>query len=88
MSTQTRCPRCGRPILCQRDDISHCACASVNISARVLERIRERFDGCLCITCLTTLKAEQRRLEEERTAPADGARIPPPFHLRTPTRGG
>ncbi|MGB0711940.1 MAG: cysteine-rich CWC family protein [Gammaproteobacteria bacterium] len=87
MSKQTQCPRCGRPFICQRDDIKRCDCASVNVPGALLEQIRDRFDGCLCISCLTTLKAEQRRVDDERSATSGGSKIPPPYHLRTPTRG-
>ena len=52
-----RCPRCGGPFHCGVNDRSPCACTGVSLEASLQQRLRESFDGCLCVGCLRALAA-------------------------------
>lgn len=55
-----RCPRCGGAFHCGADDPQPCACTSLTLPPALLAGLRERFEGCLCMACLTQLQAEAR----------------------------
>jgi predicted nucleic acid binding AN1-type Zn finger protein len=50
-----RCPRCGGGFHCGAADPGPCACGTVTLSAELQRALRERYDGCLCLTCLVEL---------------------------------
>ncbi|HEY6133439.1 MAG TPA: cysteine-rich CWC family protein [Rubrivivax sp.] len=50
-----RCPRCGGAFHCGVADEQACPCGSVSLDAALQQRLRERFNGCLCITCLAAV---------------------------------
>jgi hypothetical protein len=50
-----RCPRCGGVFHCGMNDDAPCACTGVRLDAALQQRLRERFSGCLCISCLRAL---------------------------------
>jgi hypothetical protein len=52
-----RCPRCGGAFRCGRDDAAPCPCTTVRLDAPTLARLRERWQGCLCLPCLAALAA-------------------------------
>jgi hypothetical protein len=54
----TRCPRCGGTFHCGADDPGPCPCTTVTLDAAMLASLRERFHGCLCLTCLNELARE------------------------------
>ena len=82
------CPRCGSRFDCRPEAISACDCSAVNLSPEDLADIRARYDGCLCIRCLSTIKAERKRLSMERKSTATPLEFTPPLHLRTPFKSG
>ncbi|MGB1109388.1 MAG: cysteine-rich CWC family protein [Gammaproteobacteria bacterium] len=75
------CPRCGSPFNCQSDAMEQCDCVGAALSDEARERIQEKFNGCLCLRCLRTLKAEYERKERDE-APVQGMMFAPPMHLR------
>ncbi|MCM1034343.1 MAG: cysteine-rich CWC family protein [Paludibacter sp.] len=54
MQTKT-CPRCGISFLCNHQDIAHCQCASVQLSANARQYIQTHYTTCLCCKCLHEL---------------------------------
>jgi ribosomal protein L34E len=62
-----RCPRCGAAFHCGIDDAEPCACTTLELDAGVQQRLRERYTGCLCMTCLRELGG--RRAEVAVPAP-------------------
>jgi hypothetical protein len=54
----SRCPRCGGAFHCGANDPQPCPCAALTLDAALLARLRERHDGCLCLTCLAQLQAD------------------------------
>jgi Cysteine-rich CWC len=50
-----RCPRCGGAFHCGAIDAAPCPCAAVVIDPALQHALRERFTGCLCVTCLRAL---------------------------------
>jgi len=53
----TRCPRCGGAFHCGANDPLPCACTALQLSADTLARLRLRYSGCLCLSCLRALDA-------------------------------
>ena len=49
------CPRCGNAFHCGVNDSTPCACTTLRLDAATLAALRERYDGCLCVTCLAQL---------------------------------
>lgn len=50
------CPSCGRQFECRADDVTHCQCAKVVLSAEQRKRIAALFGECLCAECLNLQK--------------------------------
>ncbi|WP_220463795.1 cysteine-rich CWC family protein [Sediminihaliea albiluteola] len=55
-----RCPRCDDKFFCIPGAISICHCFDIALSREQREYIAERWQGCLCGHCLTTLAGAQR----------------------------
>ena len=57
------CPRCGALFTCKANAIGQCQCQYIQLSRDETPDIREQTaidygDQCLCLACLTALKAE------------------------------
>ena len=50
-----RCPRCGGLFTCGASGPGDCACTTVTLGAALQRRLRERYEGCLCLACLREL---------------------------------
>lgn len=61
--------------------MEQCDCVGVALPDETRARIQEKFNGCLCLRCLRTLKAEYERTERAET-PVQGMLFAPPMHLR------
>jgi Cysteine-rich CWC len=62
--SEARCPRCGGDFHCGAADPSTpCACKAVALNARTLAALRERYAGCLCMTCLREIQRGASRAE-------------------------
>lgn len=53
----SRCPRCGGAFHCGIADPGPCACTTLTLDVATLAALRQRFNGCLCLRCLTELAA-------------------------------
>jgi hypothetical protein len=51
------CPRCARSFHCGVNDAEPCACTTVKLDEALLAQLRERYDRCLCMSCLVELSA-------------------------------
>lgn len=59
-----RCPRCGGDFHCGAADPSTpCACKAVALDAATLAALRQRYAGCLCMTCLRDVQRDASRLD-------------------------
>jgi len=50
------CPRCQRLFECRAGDITNCQCYGIKLTTEEKMFIEERFQDCLCGTCLSELK--------------------------------
>jgi hypothetical protein len=50
-----RCPRCNGSFHCGMNAAEPCACTAITLDAALLERLRQRYSGCLCLRCLHAL---------------------------------
>ena len=53
----SRCPRCGGAFHCGAQDAAPCACTTLVLPAPLLADLRQRYSGCLCLSCLRDLAA-------------------------------
>jgi Cysteine-rich CWC len=63
---ESRCPRCGGEFHCGFDDAEPCACASVQLDEATRAALRQRYTGCLCMTCLRAIAADAAAPENVR----------------------
>ncbi|WP_153639012.1 cysteine-rich CWC family protein [Prolixibacter sp. NT017] len=54
------CPRCGSTFECQDDEIQKCWCARERLPAALCETLRENYDACLCLSCISELQNDLR----------------------------
>lgn len=52
-----RCPRCGGGFHCGAADPGPCACTTLKLEAPLRAQLQGRWQGCLCLACLTALAA-------------------------------
>ncbi|WP_354001272.1 cysteine-rich CWC family protein [uncultured Methylophaga sp.] len=52
------CPRCGDEFVCKPGAVPICHCFEVKLSKEQREWIAERWEGCLCGSCLHTVAEE------------------------------
>jgi hypothetical protein len=50
------CPRCQQPFECKPGHISACQCNGIQLTEEEKAFIADRYDDCLCINCLRSLK--------------------------------
>ena len=50
-----RCPRCGGGFACGMNGSGPCPCTTVTLSPALLADLRQRYAGCLCLSCLREL---------------------------------
>ncbi|MBV7532747.1 cysteine-rich CWC family protein [Chitinophaga sp. sic0106] len=55
------CPRCGKPLVCEPENIHQCWCTQVRLDGDDRQYIGERYTDCLCNQCLEALKTERRQ---------------------------
>ena len=55
----SRCPRCGGAFHCGVNDVEPCACTTLSLDEPALADLRQRYAGCLCLTCLRTVSTAQ-----------------------------
>jgi hypothetical protein len=64
------CPRCGGAFHCGVNDAEPCPCTELQLPEPTLSRLRERFDGCLCLRCLRTLAENPQEIGDVALPPA------------------
>jgi len=52
------CPRCGQLFECKTGNISQCECSGFSCSPALKAYLEERYDDCLCPSCLEALSNE------------------------------
>ncbi|HZF79024.1 MAG TPA: cysteine-rich CWC family protein [Rubrivivax sp.] len=55
-----RCPRCGGGFSCGVVGPVPCPCTDVHLSPALQSRLRQQFNGCLCLVCLQALAEAER----------------------------
>ena len=59
MKTETKtCPRCGAGFECNNYNIMKCECAQIPLNSLSRQWISERYNDCLCISCLEKIAKE------------------------------
>ena len=53
-----RCPRCGGAFHCGAQDNAPCPCGSLVLSPSLQADLRQRYQGCLCLSCLRELASQ------------------------------
>jgi len=53
-----RCPRCSGSFHCGAADAAPCPCSTLKLGAPTLAKLRERYQGCLCLRCLAQIAAD------------------------------
>ena len=51
------CPRCGGGFRCGASDPGPCACTTLKLDAPLRVQLQQRWQGCLCLSCLAALAA-------------------------------
>jgi hypothetical protein len=57
-----RCERCRKRIECRVNSFTQCQCSTVQLNLNEMQYISENYDGCMCASCLSELKAEYQAL--------------------------
>jgi hypothetical protein len=57
LAENATCPRCGAVFHCGARDDAPCDCSTVRLDASTLQWLRQRYAGCLCLSCLRALGA-------------------------------
>jgi hypothetical protein len=53
MKAETKsCPKCGSKFECSNHNIINCGCMHIPLNSQTRKLISEKFDDCLCISCL------------------------------------
>ena len=52
------CERCHAVFECRANSSFRCQCNTVTLSLNEMQYISERFEACLCASCLAALKEE------------------------------
>ena len=53
-----QCLRCKTVFECKSGSILLCQCSKIELTAAQLEYINSKYNDCLCLSCLQTLRAE------------------------------
>jgi len=53
-----QCPRCHNDFECKTGSIDLCQCQSVSLDESQTSYIADRYDDCLCASCLEALRSE------------------------------
>ena len=52
------CPRCSASFECRVGDIAHCQCNSVKLTGPEQQYIADKYNDCICATCMIALQSE------------------------------
>lgn len=59
------CPRCGAVFECKVGSILICQCTTIDLNEAESNYLAERFDDCLCVSCMEELKVEYHRSQAQ-----------------------
>lgn len=59
------CPRCGSAFTCKPGNITQCQCFGMSFTAEEKAFIEERYNDCLCRSCLLQLKNSVELFKEK-----------------------
>lgn len=59
------CPRCGNIFECKPGNIEQCQCSGFKISEELKAYLEQRYNDCLCNTCLLYLTNELNFFKEK-----------------------
>ncbi len=59
------CPRCNQPFECKPGHVASCHCSAVKLSDATYDLIRNKYDDCLCASCLKELSNPQQVFKEK-----------------------
>src|SRR4051812_16403493 len=51
------CPRCAQPFECRVQDVAHCQCYAVAVTAQGRAAMAEKYTDCLCPGCIKAMQA-------------------------------
>ena len=54
------CPRCGNEFECKPGSVLLCQCNLIRLSEEQLDFVSDRYEGCLCVACLSELRSEYK----------------------------
>jgi len=60
-----KCPRCNNAFECRVGDITHCQCYGIAFTAEEKAFIEDRYNECLCRSCLLELKQRYTLFREK-----------------------
>lgn len=52
------CPRCESNFECKVSSIAECKCSSVFLTKSEQEYVAERYNDCVCLSCMIEVQAE------------------------------
>ena len=55
------CPRCDAGFHCGVNDKQPCDCSTLRLDPAALQALRERYSGCVCLSCLLQLQLQAVR---------------------------
>jgi hypothetical protein len=58
------CPACGREFECRAGSIGQCQCSQVALTLEERAFIAERYEDCLCASCLARMGSRYQRFLE------------------------
>lgn len=62
---QKNCPRCNQSFDCKPGNITQCQCYGIIIKPELKAFLEQRYNDCLCNTCLQYLQQETNLFKEK-----------------------
>lgn len=59
------CPRCGTGFECKSGNITQCQCYTIQLTEEQKAYINQRYEDCLCRSCLQYLSSELNFFREK-----------------------
>lgn len=59
------CPRCGKTFECKPGNITQCQCFGMELTIEEKAFIEQRYNDCLCRSCLEQLKNQVELFKEK-----------------------
>lgn len=67
LNRRQRCPACGDAFACEIG-LQGCWCVQVDLSPATLKALKNKYNGCLCRSCLEEAEAQSSEFKFEREA--------------------